>query len=49
VEELLRELLSFGDKEVLVSPDAAGSNRTATLDRTMRLLGRTAQAVAREY
>jgi len=49
VEERLRELLSFGATEVLVSPVAAGSNRTASLDRTMRLLGRTAQAVAREY
>ena len=49
VEERLRELLSFGATEVLVSPVAAGSNRTASLDRTMRLLGRTAQAVARVY
>jgi alkanesulfonate monooxygenase SsuD/methylene tetrahydromethanopterin reductase-like flavin-dependent oxidoreductase (luciferase family) len=48
VEERLRELLSFGATEVLVSPIAAGSNRTVSLDRTMRLLGRTAQAVAKE-
>jgi hypothetical protein len=48
VEERLRELLSFGATEVLVSPVAAGSNRTASLDRIMRLLGRTAQAVAKE-
>jgi len=48
VEERLWELLSFRATEVLVSPIAAGSNRTVSLDRTMRLLGRTAQAVAKE-
>jgi hypothetical protein len=48
VEERLRELWSFGATEVLVSPVAAGSSRTASLDRTMRLLGRTALAVAKE-
>jgi hypothetical protein len=47
VEERLRELLSCGATEVLVSPVTAGSNRTASLDRTMRLLGRMAQAVAK--
>jgi luciferase-like monooxygenase len=46
VKERLRELFSFGATEVLVSPVAAGSKRTASLDRTMRLLGRTAQAIA---
>jgi len=48
VEERLWELLSFRATEVLVSPIAAGSNRTVSLDRTMCLLGRTAQAVAKE-
>jgi hypothetical protein len=48
VEERLRELFAWGATEVLVSPVAVGSNRTASLDRTLRLLGRTAQAVAKE-
>jgi hypothetical protein len=47
VEERLRELMRLGAMEVLVSPVVAGSNRTMALDRTMRLLGRMAQAVAK--
>jgi hypothetical protein len=47
VEERLRELFSFEATEVLVSPATAGSNRPAALDRTMRLLGRIAYAVAK--
>ena len=47
VEGRLRELFSLGATEVLVSPITAGSNSIASLDRTMRLLGRTAQAVAK--
>jgi F420-dependent oxidoreductase-like protein len=47
VEERLRELFAWGATEVLATPVSAGSNRTASLDRTLRLLGRVAQAVAR--
>jgi F420-dependent oxidoreductase-like protein len=46
VEERLRALFSLGATEVLVSPITAGSNRIESLDRTMRLLGRIAQAIA---
>jgi F420-dependent oxidoreductase-like protein len=47
VEERLHELLAWGATEILATPVPAGSNRTASLDRTLRLLGRVAQAVAR--
>ena len=47
VEERLRELFSLGATEVLVSPITAGSSSIASLDRTMRLLGRMAQTVAK--
>jgi alkanesulfonate monooxygenase SsuD/methylene tetrahydromethanopterin reductase-like flavin-dependent oxidoreductase (luciferase family) len=45
VEKRLHELLAFGATEILATPVLAGSNRTASLDRTMRLLGRVAQSV----
>lgn len=45
VEERLHELLAFGATEILATPVLAGSNRTASLDRTMRLLGRVAQSL----
>ena len=47
VEERLRELLSFGASEVLVSPVAAGQNRAASVDRTLRLLGQVAKSLER--
>ena len=42
----LRDLLSFGASEVLVSPVLAGGDRAASLERTLRLLGQVTQAVA---
>jgi F420-dependent oxidoreductase-like protein len=45
VEERLHDMFACGATEVLVSPVVAGSNRTASLERTMRLLGRMAQSV----
>jgi F420-dependent oxidoreductase-like protein len=47
VEERLHELFAFGASEILATPVLAGSNRTASLERTMRLLGRVAQSVKR--
>lgn len=44
--ERIQELLSFGATEVLASPILAGEDRAASLDRTMRLLGRVAHSVA---
>ena len=46
VAERIQELLSFGATEVLATPIAAGADRTASIDRTMRLLGQVAQSVA---
>ena len=46
VEERLRELLAIGSAEILASPILARSDRDASLDRTMRLLGQVAQSVA---
>jgi len=45
VAERLRELLSFGASEVLASPIAAGQNRAASTDRTLRLLGQVARSL----
>lgn len=45
VAERLQEMFSFGATEILASPIAAGGNRTASIDRTMRLLGQVAQSV----
>jgi len=42
--EGIAELFAFGATEVLVSPITAGANTTASLDRTMRLLGQAAGA-----
>jgi len=42
----LRELFSIGAAEVLVSPVLAGADRAASLDRTLRLLGRVSMARA---
>jgi F420-dependent oxidoreductase-like protein len=45
VEKRLHEFFAFGATEVLATPVLAGNNRTTSLDRTMRLLGRVAQSV----
>jgi hypothetical protein len=45
VTERLHELLAWGATEILVTPVLAGVNRSASLDRTMHLLGQAAQAV----
>ena len=42
----IRKLLDSGASEILVSPVLAGSDREASLDRTLTLLGQVAQAVA---
>jgi F420-dependent oxidoreductase-like protein len=47
VEERLHELCAFGASEILATPVLAGSNRNASLDRTMRLLGRVSQSIKR--
>lgn len=46
VEDKLRELFSFGVTEVLGSTIAVGGDRAASVDRTLKALGRIAQAVA---
>ena len=43
--ERLLEMLSIGATEVLASPILAGPDRTASLERTVRLLGQVAQSV----
>jgi hypothetical protein len=45
VAERLHTLLTYGATEILASPVLAGRDRPASLDRTMRLLGRVAQSV----
>ena len=46
IADQLRELLSMGATEILVSPVLVGDNRPASLDRTLRLLGQVAQSLA---
>jgi F420-dependent oxidoreductase-like protein len=46
VAERLHELFAWGATEILASPVLAGADRAASLDRTMRLLGQAAQAMA---
>ena len=46
VTERLHDLFAYGATEILASPVLAGSDHTASLDRTMRLLGRVAQSIA---
>jgi F420-dependent oxidoreductase-like protein len=46
VAERLHTLLAYGATEILASPVLAGRDRAASLERTMRLLGRVAQSVA---
>lgn len=45
VAERLRELFALGAAEILVSPIAAGADRTASLDRTLRLVAEVAKSV----
>lgn len=45
VEARLRDFFSCGATEILVSPVVAGSDRAASLDRTLRLLGKVTQAL----
>jgi F420-dependent oxidoreductase-like protein len=47
VSERLQELFAIGAAEILVSPLAAGSDRTASLSRTLRLVAEVAKAVGR--
>jgi hypothetical protein len=47
VTERLQELISFGATEILVSPLPAGSDRAASLERTLRLVAEVGAAVAR--
>jgi len=42
----IQQLLDIGASEVLLSPVLVGSDRGASLDRTLRLLGQVAQSVA---
>jgi F420-dependent oxidoreductase-like protein len=46
VAERLHELFSFGATEILVSPLAAGSDRAASLERTLRLVAEAGKAAA---
>jgi alkanesulfonate monooxygenase SsuD/methylene tetrahydromethanopterin reductase-like flavin-dependent oxidoreductase (luciferase family) len=46
VAERLHTLLTYGAAEVLASPVLAGRDRMASLERTLRLLGRVAQSVS---
>ena len=46
VADRLRELFSFGATEILVSPLAAGGDRAAAVERTLRLVADVAKAVA---
>jgi hypothetical protein len=45
VMERLHELLAWGAAEILVTPVSAGAHRSASLDRTLHLLGQAARAV----
>ena len=45
VEAKLRELLSFGSSEILVSPIAAGSDRESSHERTLQLLARVCRSL----
>jgi alkanesulfonate monooxygenase SsuD/methylene tetrahydromethanopterin reductase-like flavin-dependent oxidoreductase (luciferase family) len=45
VTERLHDLFAYGATEILASPVLAGRDRTASLDRTMHLLGRVARSL----
>jgi len=44
VAQGLKKLFSDGASEILVSPVLAGDDRSASLDRTQKLLGQVAQS-----
>jgi F420-dependent oxidoreductase-like protein len=46
VEERLHAMFACGAREILVSPVVAGSDRAASLERSLRLLGQVAQSLA---
>ena len=48
VTERLHDLFAYGATEILASPVLAGHDRTASLDRTMHLLGRVAQSIPQD-
>jgi F420-dependent oxidoreductase-like protein len=47
VTQRLHDLFTWGATEILASPVLAGSDRTASLERTIRLLGQVAQSITR--
>jgi F420-dependent oxidoreductase-like protein len=47
VADRLQELFAFGATEILISPLAAGSDRAASVQRTLRLVAEVAKTVAR--
>jgi alkanesulfonate monooxygenase SsuD/methylene tetrahydromethanopterin reductase-like flavin-dependent oxidoreductase (luciferase family) len=47
VADRMQELFAFGATEILVSPLAAGSDRAASVERTLRLVAEVANTVAR--
>jgi alkanesulfonate monooxygenase SsuD/methylene tetrahydromethanopterin reductase-like flavin-dependent oxidoreductase (luciferase family) len=44
VAEAITGLFALGAREILVSPVAAGDDRAASLERTLRLLSQAAQS-----
>ena len=46
IGDQLRDLLSMGATEILVSPVLVGDNQPAALERTLKLLGQVAQSLA---
>ncbi len=44
VAERIEEMMAIGSAELLASPVVAGADRAASLDRTLRLLGRVAKS-----
>jgi F420-dependent oxidoreductase-like protein len=48
VTERLHDLFTYGATEILASPVLAGRDRTASLERTMHLLGRVAQSIPQD-
>ena len=48
VTERLHDLFAYGATEILASPVLAGCDQTASLERTMHLLGRVAQSIPQD-
>src|SRR3989475_8792929 len=48
VTERLHDLFAYGATEILAAPVLAGRDRTASLERTMPLLGRVAQSIPQD-